>query len=126
MCGVKMPLSSSQSDGFILTEYLRRLNYHLGHTETSRLSWMDHVVVLDGVSVVFPVALSKYLLILSSLALLEFKIIICLMIRHFELTSTPHHVQSFFIGNLQSFVEGDAQMPIHVKLLAVRPSAYLR
>ncbi|KAK0452044.1 cytochrome P450 [Desarmillaria tabescens] len=52
------------------------------------------------------------------LALLEFKIIICLMIRHFELTSTPHHVQSFFIGNLQSFVEGDAQMPIHVKLLA--------
>ncbi|SJL01235.1 uncharacterized protein ARMOST_04553 [Armillaria ostoyae] len=52
------------------------------------------------------------------LALLEFKIIICLMIRHFELTSTPHHVQSFFTGNLQSFVEGDAQMPIHVKLLA--------
>ncbi|KAK0448028.1 cytochrome P450 [Armillaria borealis] len=52
------------------------------------------------------------------LALLEFKIIICLVIRHFELTSTPHHVQSFFTGNLQSFVEGDAQMPIHVKLLA--------
>ncbi|KAK0455795.1 cytochrome P450 [Desarmillaria tabescens] len=59
------------------------------------------------------------------LALLEFKIIICLMIRHFELTSTPHHVQSFFIGNLQSFVEGDAQMPIHVKLLAVRPKCLL-
>ncbi|KAG7446128.1 cytochrome P450 [Guyanagaster necrorhizus] len=52
------------------------------------------------------------------LALLEFKIMICLVIRHFELTSTPHHVQSFFIGNLQSFVDGDAQMPIHVKLLA--------
>ncbi|KAK0191590.1 cytochrome P450 [Armillaria mellea] len=52
------------------------------------------------------------------LALLEFKIIICLVIRHFELTSTPHRVQSFFTGNLQSFVDGDAQMPIHVKLLA--------
>ncbi|KAK0231468.1 cytochrome P450 [Armillaria fumosa] len=52
------------------------------------------------------------------LALLEFKIIICLVIRHFELTSTPHYVQSFFTGNLQSFVDGDAQMPIHVKLLA--------
>ncbi|KAK0216143.1 cytochrome P450 [Armillaria fumosa] len=51
------------------------------------------------------------------LALLEFKIMISLLIRDFELTSTPDDVKGYIAGTLQAFVGEEVKMPIHVKLL---------
>ncbi|KAK0200849.1 cytochrome P450 [Desarmillaria ectypa] len=51
------------------------------------------------------------------LALLEFKIMISLLIRDFELTSTPNDVKGYIAGTLQAFVGDEVKMPIHVKIL---------
>lgn len=51
------------------------------------------------------------------LALLEFKIMISLLIRDFELTSTPDDVKGYIAGTLQAFVGEEVKMPIHVKML---------
>lgn len=51
------------------------------------------------------------------LALLEFKIMISLLIRDFELTSTPDDVKGYIAGTLQAFVGEAVKMPIHMKLL---------
>ncbi|PBK80614.1 cytochrome P450 [Armillaria gallica] len=51
------------------------------------------------------------------LALLEFKIMISLLIRDFELISTPDDVKGYISGTLQAFVGEEVKMPIHVKML---------
>lgn len=42
---------------------------------------------------------------------------ISLLIRDFELTSTPDDVKGYIAGTLQPFVGDEVKMPIHLKIL---------
>ncbi len=54
-------------------------------------------------------------------AVYEFKVMLALVVRDLEFSSTQDEVEGFIAGTLQPIVGEEVKMPVHVRLLTSAP-----